>query len=120
MAHYVDGFVIPVPKKKLAAYFQMARKASKIWKEYGALDYKECVGDDLAVKCGMPFPRGIRTKPGETVVFSYIVYKSKAQRDSVNKKIMKDPRIPELCDLKNMPFDARRMLYGGFKAVVEI
>lgn len=120
MPNYVDGFVIPVPKQKLAAYFRMAKKASKIWKEYGALDYKECVGDDLDVKFGMPFPKGIKTKPGETVVFSYIVYKSRKQRDQVNAKIMKDPRIHALCDPKNMPFDAARMLYGGFKAVVEI
>lgn len=120
MPNYVDGFVIPVPKKKLAAYFRMARKASKIWKEFGALDYKECLGDDLVVKCGMPFPKGIKCKPGETVVFSYIVYKSKAQRDSVNKKIMKDPRIAEMCNPNDMPFDAKRMLYGGFKAIVEI
>ncbi len=120
MPNYVDGFVLPVPKKKLAAYFRMAKKASKIWKEYGALDYKECVGDDLDVKMGLSFPKGIKTKPGETVVFSYIVYKSKAQRDAVNKKIMKDPRLAEMCDPKNMPFDCKRMLYGGFKAVVEI
>ena len=120
MAHYVDGFVIPVPKKKLAAYFRMAKKASKIWKEFGALDYKECVGDDLDVKMAMPFPKGIKTKPGETVVFSYIVYKSRAHRDAVNKKIMKDPRIAAMCDPNNMPFDCARMIYGGFKAVVEI
>lgn len=120
MPNYVDGFVIPVPKKKLAAYCRMAKKASQIWKEYGALDYKECVGDDLDVKFGMPFPKGIKTKPGEAVVFSYIVYKSRTQRDQVNAKIMKDPRIHALCDPKDMPFDAGRMLYGGFKAVVEI
>lgn len=120
MPNYIDGFVIPVPKKKLAVYFRMAKKASKIWKEYGALDYKECVGDDLDVKMALSFPKGIKTKPGETVVFSYIVYKSKAQRDAVNKKIMKDPRLAEMCDPKNMPFDCKRMLYGGFKAVVEI
>jgi len=120
MANYVDGFVLPVPKKNIAAYVRMAKKASKIWKEYGALDYKECVGDDLDVKMALPFPKGIKTKPGETVVFSYIVYKSKAQRDAVNKKIMKDPRLAEMCDPKNMPFDCKRMIYGGFKAVVEI
>jgi uncharacterized protein YbaA (DUF1428 family) len=98
----------------------MAKKASRIWKEFGALDYKECVGDDLNIKSCMPFPKGIKSKPGETVVFSYIVYKSRKQRDQVNAKIMKDPRIHALCDPKNMPFDAKRMLYGGFKAVVEI
>ena len=120
MAIYVDGYVLPVPRKKIAAYFRMAKKASKIWKEYGALDYKECVGDDLDVKFGTPFPRGIKTKAGETVVFSYIVYKSRAHRDKVNAKIMTDPRIAAMCDPKNMPFDPKRMLYGGFKAIVEI
>jgi uncharacterized protein YbaA (DUF1428 family) len=120
MPHYVDGFVLPVPKKNIAAYRRMAQKASRIWKEFGALDYKECVGDDLNVKMAMPFPKGIRSKPGETVVFSYIVYKSRAHRDSVNKKIMKDPRIAAMCDPKKMPFDTKRMLYGGFKTIVEI
>ena len=120
MPNYIDGFVIPVPKKKLAAYLRMAKKASKIWKEYGALDYKECVGDDLDVKFGLPFPKGIKTKSGETVVFSYIVYKSRKQRDAVNAKIMKDPRMNEMCDPKNPPFDFKRMMYGGFKAAVEI
>jgi len=120
MPNYIDGFVIPVPKKKLAAYFRMAKKASKIWKEYGALDYKECVGDDLDVQMALPFPKGIKSKPGETVVFSYIVYKSRKQRDQVNARIMKDPRMHAMCDPKDMPFDCARMLYGGFKAVVEI
>ena len=118
MSTYVDGYVIPVPKKKLTAYFQMAKKACKIWKEYGALDYNECVGDDLGNLCGLPFPKGIKTRPGETVVFSFIVYKSRKQRDAVNAKIMKDPRIHALCDPKSMPFDAKRMLYGGFKTMV--
>jgi uncharacterized protein YbaA (DUF1428 family) len=118
MANYIDGFVLPVSKKKLTAYRRMAQKASKIWREYGALDYKECVGDDLDVKMGLPFPRGIKTKPGETVVFSYIVYKSRAHRDSVCKKLMKDPRITEMCDPKNMPFEVDRMLYGGFIEIV--
>ncbi|MBE0542097.1 MAG: DUF1428 domain-containing protein [Verrucomicrobia bacterium] len=120
MPNYVDGFVVPVPKKKLPAYIRMAKKASKIWKEYGALDYKECVGDDLNIKFCLPFPKGIRSKPGETVVFSYIVYKSRAHRDAVNAKVMKDPRIAGMCDPKDMPFDCKRMLYGGFKAIVEI
>jgi len=119
MAHYVDGYVLPVPKKSIAFYARMAKKASKIWKEHGALDYKECVGDDLNVKMGTPFPRGIKTKPGETVVFSYIVYKSRAHRDSVNANVMKDPRIANMCDPKDMPFDCKRMLYGGFKTIVE-
>lgn len=120
MAKYVDGFVLPVPKKNLATYRRMAQAASKIWKEHGALDYRECVGDDLSVKFGLPFPKGIKTKPGETVVFSYILYKSRAHRDKVNGKVMKDPRIAEMCDEKSMQFDAKRMLYGGFKTLVEI
>ena len=120
MAHYIDGFVLPVPKKNLNTYRRMAQKASKIWKEHGALDYKECMGDDLNVKFGTPFPRGIMTKSGETVVFSYIVYKSRAHRDRVNTRVMKDPRIGEMCDPKDMPFDCKRMLYGGFKTIVEI
>jgi uncharacterized protein YbaA (DUF1428 family) len=120
MPHYVDGFVLPVPKKKIAAYKRMAAKAARIWKEYGAIDYKECLGDDLNVKFGKPFPKGIRSKPGETIVFSYIVYKSRAQRDAVNAKVMKDPRLANMCDPKDMPFDCKRMLYGGFKAMVEI
>jgi len=118
MANYVDGFLLPVPKKNLAAYRRMAQKASRIWREFGALDYKECAGDDLNVKVGMPFPRGLKTRPGETVVFSYIVYKNRAHRDRVNAKIMKDPRIAKLCDPKKMPFDPQRMLYGGFKVLV--
>ncbi|MDF3056039.1 MAG: uncharacterized protein K0R17_254 [Rariglobus sp.] len=120
MAHYVDGFVIPIPKKKIDAYRRMAAKACKIWREYGALDYKECVGDDLNSKMALPFPKGIKTKAGETVVFSWITYKSKAHRDSVNVKIMKDPRIAAMCDPNDMPFDCKRMLYGGFKVMVSL
>jgi uncharacterized protein YbaA (DUF1428 family) len=120
MPKYVDGFVIPVPKRKLKAYFLLAKKASKIWREYGALDYKECVGDDLKADFALPFPRGIRTKSGETVVFSYIVYKSRAHRDKVNAKIMQDPRIAGMCDPQDMPFDCKRMLYGGFKVMVSL
>jgi len=119
MAHYVDGFVLPVPKKNIAAYARLAKKASKLFREHGALEYKECVGDDLDVKMALPFPKSIKSKPGETVVFSYIVYKSRSHRDRVNGQIMKDPRIHALCDPKNMPFDCARMLYGGFKAIVE-
>lgn len=117
--HYVDGFVLPVPKKNLKAYVQMAKKASKIWREHGALDYKECVGDDLDSKMGVPFPRQIKVKPGETVVFAYIVYKSRAHRDHVNAKVMKDQRIKNMCDEKSMPFDVKRMAYGGFKILVD-
>jgi uncharacterized protein YbaA (DUF1428 family) len=119
MAHYVDGFTLPVPKKNLAAYRRIARKASRIFRELGALEYRECAGDDLNVKCGLPFPRGIKTRAGETVVFAYVVYKSRAHRDRVNARIMKDPRIARLCDPENVPFDCRRMLYGGFKTIVK-
>src|SRR5687767_4532478 len=113
MPNYTDGFVVPVPKKRVKAYIAMAKKAAKIWKEYGALDYKECLADDLNATFAMPFPKGIRLKSSETVVFSWIVYKSKGHRDSVNKKIMTDPRMEKICDPKNPPFDCKRMLYGG-------
>jgi uncharacterized protein YbaA (DUF1428 family) len=116
---YVDGFLLPVPKKNLKAYARMAQKAGKIWRGHGALDYKECAGDDLKVKMGMPFPRQMKVKPGETVVFSYIVYKSRAHRDRVNAKVMKDPRIQNMRDPKDMPFDVKRMAYGGFKVLVD-
>lgn len=119
MPNYIDGFVLPVPAKKLAAYRRMASKASKIWKEHGALEYRECVGDDLKVPFAMPFPKGIKSKPGETIVFAYIVYKSRAHRDKVNAAVMKDPRLDGMCDPKDMPFDVDRMLYGGFKTIVE-
>jgi len=119
MAHYVDGFVLPVPKKKLAAYLRLARKAAKIFRELGALEYRECVGDDLNVKMGLPFPRGIKCKASEAVVFSWIVYRSRAHRDRVNKKVMSDPRFHELCAPGETPFNPDRMLYGGFKALVE-
>ena len=117
MPRYVDGFVVPVPKKNLAAYARMSRGAGKVWREYGAVDYKECVGDDLNVPFGLPFTKGIKLKPGETVVFAFIVYKSKAHRDRVNAKVMKDPRLK--CDPNNMPFDAKRMMFGGFKVLVD-
>jgi uncharacterized protein YbaA (DUF1428 family) len=119
MAHYVDGYVLPVPKKNVKAYRRMAQKAGKIWREYGALDYKECVGDDLNVKGLVPFPRPIKAKPDETVVFAWIVFKSRAHRDRVNAKVMKDPRLADSMDQKSMPFDAKRMVYGGFKVLVD-
>ena len=115
---YVDGFVLPVPRGKLQAYRRMSQKAGKVWRDLGALDYKECAGDDLKVKFGVPFPRMMKVKPGETVVFSYIVFKSRAHRDRVNAKVMKDPRISAMMDAE-MPFDARRMVYGGFEVIVE-
>jgi len=116
---YIDGFLLPVPRKNLAAYKRMAAKACKIWREHGALEYRECAGDDLKVKFGLPFPKQMKLKPGEIPVFSWIVYKSKAHRDAVNAKVMKDPRISGLCDPKKMPFDAKRMAYGGFKILVD-
>ena len=121
MPKYTDGFVLPVPKRKLKQYFQMAKQAAKVWRDHGALDYKECLGDDLTSAAGfaMPFPKGIRSKRGEAIVFSFIVYKSRAHRDKVNAAVMKDPRIAKLCDPKKMPFDCKRMLTGGFKVMVE-
>lgn len=118
MPQYVDGFVIPIPKKNVAKYRLMAAKACKIWMEYGALDYKECVGEDLATKLAPPFTKGIKTKAGETVVFSWITFKSRAHRDKVNAKVMKDPRVHAMCDPKNPPFDFKRVLYGGFEVIV--
>lgn len=119
MAHYVDGYVVPVPKKKIKQYQRIAQKAGKIWREHGALDYRESAADDLNVEFCMPFNRGIKSKPGETIVFSFVIFKSRAHRDKVNTKVMKDPRISEMCDPKDMPFDCKRMLYGGFKTIVE-
>jgi uncharacterized protein YbaA (DUF1428 family) len=118
MAQYVDGFVLPVPKRNIATYRRMAQKASKLWRKHGALEYRECVGDDLKVKCGTPFPRGIKIKAGETVVFAWITYKSKAHRDRVNAKVMKDPAVAAMCDPNDMPFDVKRMMYAGFKTIV--
>jgi uncharacterized protein YbaA (DUF1428 family) len=117
---YVDGFVLTVPKKNIKAYTKLAKLASKVWKDHGALDYKECVGDDLKIKMGIPFTKLAKSKPGETIIFSYIVYKSRAHRDKVNAKVMKDPRLANAMDGKDMPFDCKRMTYGGFKAIVEI
>jgi uncharacterized protein YbaA (DUF1428 family) len=117
--NYVDGYVLPVPKKNLQAYRRMAQKAGKIWREYGALQFCECVGDDLAVKMAASFPRTIKLKKGEAVVFSWIVFKSRAHRDSVNAKVMKDPRLNKMMDMKSMPFDSKRMVYGGFKVIVD-
>jgi len=117
---YVDGYVLPVPKRNLKAYFKIAEKAGKIWKEHGALEYGESAGDDLQVKWGVPFPKMMKLKAGETVVFSWIVYKSRAHRDRVNAKVMKDPRMKEICDPTDMPFDYKRMVYGGFQIHVDL
>lgn len=118
---YVDGFVIPVPKKKVKDYMKMSAKAGKIWMEFGALQYVEAVGDDMNPAFGLPFPKLAKTKPTETVIFSFIVYKSKKHRDSVNAKVMKDPRMNAMCpDPKKMPFDVKRMAFGGFQPMVDI
>ena len=117
---YVDGYVLSVPKKNLPAYRRLALKAGKLWREHGALDYKECVGDDLNTKMGVPFPKSVKTKSGETVIFAYVVFKSRTHRDRVNAKVMKDPRIQSMCDPNNMPFDCTRMVYGGFKVLVDV
>jgi uncharacterized protein YbaA (DUF1428 family) len=116
---YVDGFVLAVPKKKLKAYARLASMAGKIWKEHGAIEYLECAGDDLKVHCGIGFPKTIKLKPNETVVFAWIVYKSRAHRDRVNARVMKDPRLAEMMDPQDMPFDMKRMATGGFKVLVE-
>lgn len=116
---YVDGFVLPIPKKNLKAYARMASLAGKIWKEHGALEYRECVGEDLKVKFGVAFPKIANAKPGETVVFAWIVYKSRKHRDQVNAKVMKDPRPGMMMKDKEMPFDVKRMGYGGFEVLVD-
>jgi uncharacterized protein YbaA (DUF1428 family) len=119
MAHYVDGFVVPVPKRNIDAYRRMARKASKIWRDHGALEVCECVADDVKKGKVTSFPQSVKLKPNETVVFSWIVYRSRAHRDKVNGKVMKDPRLADMMDPKNNPFDAKRMFWGGFKTIVE-
>jgi uncharacterized protein YbaA (DUF1428 family) len=116
---YIDGFVVPVPKKKLAAYKRMALKAGKIWRGYGATMFYECAADDVSVGKRTSFPRSVKLKPTETVVFSFIGYRSRADRDRINAKVMKDPRLAKMMKMKDMPFDAKRMIYGGFKTIVE-
>jgi uncharacterized protein YbaA (DUF1428 family) len=115
---YVDGFIVAVPKKKLPAYRRLARKAGKIWREHGALEFRECVADDVKVGKLTSFPRSVKLKPSETVMFSWIVYKSRRDRDRINAKVMKDPRLAGM-DAKSLPFDAKRMIYGGFKVLVD-
>ena len=119
MPKYVDGFVIPVPEGNLETYRKIAKKAAKVWMEYGALSYVECVGDDLEHEKMTPFPKAAKAKPGELVIFSWISYKSRADRDKINAKVMKDPRIEAMCEKDQMPFDIKRMVYGGFKVIVE-
>jgi uncharacterized protein YbaA (DUF1428 family) len=116
---YIDGFVVPVPKRNLEAYRRMARTASKVWREHGALAYMEGVADDVKPGKRTSFPRSVKLKSGETVVFAYIVYKSRAQRDRVNAKVMKDPRLAKMMNPKALPFDGKRMFWGGFKVLVE-
>jgi uncharacterized protein YbaA (DUF1428 family) len=114
---YVDGFVVPVPKKKIGAYKKMAKLGAKVWRDHGAIDYRECVADDVSVGKRTSFPRSVKAKPGETVVFAWITYKSRKDRDRINKKVMQDPRLKNF-DPKKMPFDMKRMFWGGFKTIV--
>ena len=116
---YVDGYVIPVPKKKLGAYRRVAARSGKVWREHGALVYKECVGDHLDTGLGMSFTKLVKPKRGETIVFSFVVFKSRAHRDRVNAKVIKDPRLADLVRPGAMPFDAKRMAYGGFDVLVD-
>ena len=118
--NYVDGYVLPLPKKKIQAYRRIALKAGKIWMEHGALECKESVADDVKPGKLTSFPQSVKLKRGEIVVFSYIVFKSRADRDRINKKVMKDPRLAKMMDPKAMPFDAKRMFFGGFKVIVEL
>jgi uncharacterized protein YbaA (DUF1428 family) len=120
MSRYVDGFVLPVPKANLAAYRRMARIAGKVWREHGALEYIECVADDVKPGKHTSFPQSVKLKPDETVVFAYVVYKSRAHRDRVNAKVMKDPRLASMMDPKALPFDGKRMFWGGFKPIVSL
>ena len=120
MANYVDGFVLPIPKRNMGAYRRIARKAGKVWREHGALDYVECIADDVKPGKHTSFPQSVKLKPGEVVWFSYIVYKSRRHRDSVLKKVMSDPRLAKMMDPKAMPFDGKRMFWGGFKVMVRV
>ena len=118
--NYVDGFIVPVPVKNLPAYRRMARLMGKIWREHGALEYRECVADDVKVGKVTSFPQSVKLKAGETVIFAWIVYKSRTHRDRVNAKAMKDPRLAAMMNPKSMPFDGKRMFYGGFKVMIDV
>ena len=120
MSMYVDGFVVPVPKDQLAAYKRLATRAGKIWMEYGALQYTECVADDVKPGKWTSFPQAVKLKEGEVVLFSWIIYKNRRDRDRINKKVMSDPRLADMMDPKKMPFDGKRMFWGGFKSIVEM
>jgi len=117
---YVDGFVLAVPKKNLEAYRAMSKKAGKVWKEHGAVEYRECIADDVKVGKVTSFPQAVKLKTGETVVFSWIVYKSRSQRDRINKKVMADPRLKSMMNPKDLPFDGKRMIFGGFETLVDL
>jgi uncharacterized protein YbaA (DUF1428 family) len=117
---YVDGFVLPVPKANLDAYREMAGKAGQVWREHGALEYRECVADDVKPGVITSFPQSVALEADETVVFSWIVYESRAHRDEINAKVMQDPRITGMMDPNRMPFDAKRMIYGGFEIAVDL
>ena len=117
---YVDGFVLPVPRDRLKAYRSMARKSGKIWIEHGALEFNECIADDVKPGKVTSFPQSVKLASGETVVFSYIVYRSRAHRDRVMAKVMKDPRLAAMMEAASLPFDAKRMIYGGFKTIVRL
>jgi uncharacterized protein YbaA (DUF1428 family) len=117
---YVDGFVLPVPKKNLAAYRAQATKAGKVWLDHGALEYRECVSDDVKKGKHTSFPQSVKLKPGEVVIFSWVLYKSRAQRDKIVAKVMKDPRLASMMDPKNMSFDGKRMFWGGFKTMIAL
>jgi uncharacterized protein YbaA (DUF1428 family) len=116
---YLDGFVVPVPKAKTQAYLKMARKFSKIWREYGAIEGRECMADDVKPGKWTSFPQAVKLKKGEVVWFSYVVYRNRKDRDRVHAKAMKDPRLAEMMDPKNMPFDGKRMIFGGFEVQLD-
>jgi uncharacterized protein YbaA (DUF1428 family) len=116
---YVDGFLLPIPRRNISRYKKLAQLAARVWREHGAVEYRECAGDDLKVQMGRSFLRASRARAGETAIFAWIAYKSRAHRDRVNKKVMNDPRIAKMMNDKNMPFDVKRMAYGGFRVIVD-
>jgi uncharacterized protein YbaA (DUF1428 family) len=120
VARYVDGFVLPIPKKSAAAYRKMASKAGKVWRDHGALEYRECMGDDVKPGKHTSFPQSVKLKAGEVVWFSWIVFKSRKHRDAVNARVMKDPRLASMMEPSKMPFDGKRMIYGGFEVKVDV
>lgn len=120
MAHYVDGYVIPIPKRNLSEYRRLARKAGRVWKEFGALEFHECAGDDLNVKGVVSFRKLLKLKGGETALFSWITYRSKSDRKRINARVMKDPRITGMMDPKHSPFNPKRMVYGGFRTIIDL